>query len=117
MTLTEDQFIKIEPDRVAFEAYRLFFQTSSWPTPRHLHEYLADKFCYPVEHSEHDVLVALDTGEAYGLPTIVGRRLGEVVGDWTAPLGDEDNGFRIAMREDVCPIAAGVFAKYRKKAA
>lgn len=116
MTLTADQFIKIEPEYVAFEAYRLYFWHGSWPTPRHLHLYLADKWRYPVEHAEHDVLVALDTGHAYGLPTVVGRRLGEVVGDWRGPL-DDDNGFRIAMNEADVPIAAGVFAMYRKKSA
>lgn len=109
MTLTAEQYIKVEPEWVAFDAYRLFFQTGSWPTPGHLHRYLADKHGYPLEHSEHDVLVALDTGYAYGLPTVVGRRLGEVVGDWTMPLGDEDNGFRIAMREQDCERASRQF--------
>lgn len=117
MTLTAEQYIKIEPEWVAFEAYRLFFQDGSWPTPRQLHEYLADKHGYPLEHAEHDTLVALDCGLAYGLPTVVGRRLGEVEGDWRMPLGEEDTGWRIAMCEEDCPIASRQFDKYRTSAA
>jgi hypothetical protein len=109
MRLTRDQFINVEPEYVAFEAYRLFHHTGSWPMPHRLHRYLADKHHYPLEHAEHDVLVAIDSGYVYGLPTVVGRRLGEVEGDWRGPLEDEDNGFRIAMRERDCPRAARQF--------
>lgn len=92
-------YIKVEPERVGFEAARLYRRTGSWPQPGHLHRYLSDKFEYPLEHAEHDVLMALNAREVYGLPTIVGMRLGEVVGNWRAPLPDGDSYFRIALNE------------------
>lgn len=115
MTLTEHDYIKLHPDAVGFEAYRLYFFTGSWPEPGLLHRYLADRYRYPLEHAEHDTLVALDCRTVYGLPTVVGRRLGEVEGDWRS-FADEDHPFRIAMREEDCPIASRQFDKYRKKA-
>jgi hypothetical protein len=60
--------------------------------------------------------MALEAGEVYGLPTIVGRRLGEVVGDWRAPLEDEDNGFRIAMAERWVPLALRCLEREKKVA-
>jgi hypothetical protein len=109
MPLTEDQFIRVEPQYVAFTAYGWKRANGSWPTPRQMHQYLASMEGYPLEHAEHDVLVALDTGCVYGLPTIVGRRLGEVEGDWRAPLEDDDNGFRLALPERSAFNAAAAY--------
>jgi hypothetical protein len=111
MACAEVPFIKVDPESIAFEAARLYVLHGSWPTPRHLHLYLADKYRYPIEHAEHDVLMALNAREVYGLPTIVGRRLGEVVGDWRAPLDDDDNGFRIAMAEEWVPTAVAILRR------
>ena len=54
----------------------------------------------PVEVASYDTLNALNTGDVYGLPSVVAMRLGEAHGDWTkgaTALGPDDNGFRIAV--------------------
>jgi hypothetical protein len=98
--ISDDGEMWIPPCLVASHAYVYFRDHGEWPNVRSFHHYLAEHFGCPVEVASYDTLNALNTGDVYGLPSVVAMRLGEAHGDWTqgaAALGPDDNGFRIAV--------------------
>lgn len=94
-------FIRVHPEVVQYRTLLWFWRYDEWPTPRQMHEHLAENVGYPIEHSEFDVLNALNTDDVYGLHSVVAMRHGEAAGDWRDPLPDFDAGWRLTIPEDV----------------
>lgn len=90
----------VPPGVLADVAYQWYRDRGEWPKVREFHQHIADRFRCPVEVASYDTLLALNTCDVYGLPSVVAMQLGEAHGDWrkgAAALAPDDNGFRIAV--------------------
>lgn len=103
MTLTDEEQDELNHANsfVAWNVGLHFWTRGEWPTPEEVWHSINDQGWLgvsPISLEEARLLCiqACDTGDVYGIPTIVAMRHGEVHGDWLAPLGDE-NPWRLAV--------------------